>query len=234
MENNEYEIDLGKILEAIKKVLIPCIIFCIVSTTVAFIFTITLIKPSYTSTGKIIVVQKNDSKNNQLNFSDVQLSQKLVSTYNEILKSERICDLVLKELNLNYTFKQYNSMLKVTSAANTEVINVIVESDNPKEATILANTIIEVFQKEIYNIMNIENVSVLSWAKVPTQKSSPSIVTNSAFGLLIGIMLSGLLVVYTMIKDNNVRTEEQFREIFQAPIIGIIPELEYDFKRGGK
>lgn len=235
MENDyQYEIDIMQIFKAIKKVFIPCAIICMITTISAYFITKTMLTPVYSATGKIIVVQKADTQNPTLSYNDVQLSQKLVNTYREILKSERISDLVLIELGLNYGSGAYNSMVTVSAANNTEVINVKVDSIYPNEASLMANTIISTFQKEIYSIMSVENVSVLNWAKTPKQPSSPNLINNLIVGLLVGIALSGCVVTYVLLKDNNIKTEEQFRTVLEYPIIGIIPDFKSDSNRTEK
>ncbi|MEG0403129.1 YveK family protein [Anaerorhabdus sp.] len=231
MEDNYTEIDLMKIWESFKKIWYICIIICLISTISSFLITKFLMTPKYEATGKIIVVQKNETQNTQLNLNDVNLSQKLVSTYSEILKSERISDLVLNELDLPYTAKEYQEMVNVTAASNTEVINVTVTSESAKESTEVANTIIKTFQEEIYDIMSVENVSVLNWAKVPTAPSSPSTIKNVLIGGVIGVLISGILVIILMFKDNKVKTEDEFKEVLGYPILGVIPDFEGDMAR---
>ena len=73
--------------------------------------------------------------------------------------------------------------------------------------------------------MNIENVTVLNSAKVPEQKSSPSNVKNTMIGFLLGCVIDGCIVMYLLLNDRNIRTEEELKQIFDYPIIGLIPEL---------
>lgn len=231
MEENYTEIDLSKIWEAFKRVWFWCVLICILSTVSSFLITHFLIVPQYKATGKIIVVQRGDAQSSQLNINDVNLSQKLVSTYSEILKSERISDLVVKELNLPYTTKEFVELVGVSAANNTEVINVSFTSSNAQEAMDVANTMIKIFQQEIYEIMSIENVSVLNWAKFPYYPSSPSMIKNILIGFLVGIMLSAFLVFIILITDRKVKTEDEFREILGYPILGVIPDFESELSR---
>ena len=236
MEDNYLEdsIDLFKIFSKIKELFATCIVICCITSTAAFAYSSLLIEPSYTSTGKMIVVQNGDSTtNNQLNINDVNLSQKLVNTYSEILKSEKISDIVFAKLELPYSNKEFNQIVKISGANNTEVINISATTGDPQESTMIVNTIIEVFQEEIYSIMRIENVSILNWAKVPTAKSSPSILQNTIIGLLLGIIISGLLVILAVVFDNKIKTEEELKEIMGISVIGVIPDFDIDNNNGG-
>ena len=57
----EYEIDLVQIFEIIKEKLILFILICMVCCTVALCVTKFLMNEQFTSTSKLIIVQKSDS-----------------------------------------------------------------------------------------------------------------------------------------------------------------------------
>ncbi|WP_159443756.1 YveK family protein [Anaerorhabdus furcosa] len=231
MEDNYMEIDLVKIWEAFKRVWVGCVVVCIASLALSFLITNFLITPKYKATGKIIVVQRSDAQNSQLNINDVNVSQKLVTTYSEILLSERISDLVLEKLQLDFSSNEYKEMVKVGAASNTEVINISVVSPDAQEATNMVNTIIDVFQNEIYDIMNVENVSVLNEAKLPEYQDSPSLIKNMLIGLVIGIMLSGIIVFVYVFRDTTIKSEQEFKDALGYPIIGVIPDFGDEMAR---
>ncbi|SJZ77480.1 Capsular polysaccharide biosynthesis protein [Anaerorhabdus furcosa] len=231
VEDNYMEIDLVKIWEAFKRVWVGCVVVCIASLALSFLITNFLITPKYKATGKIIVVQRSDAQNSQLNINDVNVSQKLVTTYSEILLSERISDLVLEKLQLDFSSNEYKEMVKVGAASNTEVINISVVSPDAQEATNMVNTIIDVFQNEIYDIMNVENVSVLNEAKLPEYQDSPSLIKNMLIGLVIGIMLSGIIVFVYVFRDTTIKSEQEFKDALGYPIIGVIPDFGDEMAR---
>ena len=201
MEYEEYEIDLGKIFEIIQKNLIWFIVVMMLCGTAAFAATKLLMEEKFTATAKIIIVQKNDSATVQssISYNDVQLSQKLVNTYKEILMSEAISDPVISNLDLYDLYEidteAYEEIVEISDATNTEVMSISVETNDPKLSADIANEIVSVFQSRIYSIMQIENVSVLNNAKVPTEKSGPSGLKNTAIGLVIGMFICACIGV---------------------------------------
>ena len=74
--------------------------------------------------------------------------------------------------------------------------------------------------------MQIENVSVLNNAKIPTKKSGPSGLKNTAIGILIGMVICAFITLYQLLTDTKVKTEEEVKVIFDYPIIGVIPEFK--------
>ena len=227
-ENDEIEIDLSRVFEIVKKHFKPFALIILAASIVAALITLFLIPKKYTAEAKLIIVQKSNPDSQQISYNDLQTSQKLVNTYSEILKSEAISDEVIRNLKLDsegIDHSAYLGMVNISSVKDTEVIKISVETKDPAQSAKIANEIVSVFQRKIVNIMNIENVTVLNSAKVPEQKSSPSTTKNILIGFLLGCVIDGCIVVYLLLNDRNIRSEEELKQIFDYPIIGLIPEL---------
>ena len=225
-ENDEIEIDLSRVFEIVKKHFKPFALIILATSVVAALVTLFLIPKKYTAETKLIIVQKSNPDSQQISYNDLQTSQKLVNTYSEILKSEAISDEVIQNLKLDdLDTEGYQKIVKISSVKDTEVITVAVTSKDSKEAATIANEVVRVFQDKIYSIMNIENVTVLNSAKVPEKKSSPSTMRNTLVGFLLGCVIDGCIVVYLLLNDRNIRTEEEMKQIFDYPIIGLIPDM---------
>ncbi len=227
----EYEIDLVQIFEIIKEKLLLFILICMICCTAALCVTKFLMKEKFTATSKLIIVQKSDSATAQnYTYSDQQLSQKLASTYSQIIMSEAISDPVISNLDLFNQYgidsEKYRSIVKVSSANNTEVIDVSVTTSDPVLSADIANEVVNVFESKIYDIMQIENVTTLTEAKVPTKKSGPSTMKNTMIGGLLGLVICGLITVIQLFTDTKVKTEDEVKKIFDYPIIGSIPDFE--------
>ena len=91
----------------------------------------------------------------------------------------------------------------------------------------IANEITNVFEEKIYDIMQIENVTTLTNAKVPQKKSGPSTTKNTMIGAMVGLVICVAIVLIQMFTDTKVKTEEEVKKIFtDYPIIGSIPDFE--------
>lgn len=238
MQNEEYDtIDLMKLFEIIKKNIIWFIVTILVLGTLAYVGTSMFIEKTYSATATVIIVQKNDSTANQsVTYNDVQLSQKLVNTYTEILKSEAVGDVVVANLDLYDKYEINSKTLKeivsVSAANGTEVMNIKAETTDPKLSADIANEVVSVFQKKIFDIMQVENVTILNNAKVPTKPSGPSLMKNTALGMIVGFVICMAYAVIKLLTDTKVKTEEDVKKIFDYPVIGIIPEFKVE--EGGK
>ena len=231
-EDND-TIDLLKLFETVMKNIVWFIIVIILCGTVAYAGTTLLIDKTYSATATVIIVQNNNSNASQaVTYNDVQLSQKLVSTYTQILQSEAIGDSVVANLDLYDKYEidteKLNKMVEVKAASNTEVMNITATSKDPKLSADIANEMVSVFKKKIFDIMSVENVTVLNSAKIPTKPSGPSVLKNTAIGMMIGAVLCGIYAVIVLLTDTKVKTEEDVKKIFDYPVIGIIPEFKVE------
>ena len=231
-EDND-TIDLLKLFEIVMKNIVWFIIVIILCGTVAYAGTTLLIDKTYSATATVIIVQNNNSNASQaVTYNDVQLSQKLVSTYTQILQSEAIGDSVVANLDLYDKYEidteKLNKMVEVKAASNTEVMNITATSKDPKLSADIANEMVSIFKKKIFDIMSVENVTVLNSAKIPTKPSGPSTLKNTAIGMMIGAVLCGIYAVIVLLTDTKVKTEEDVKKIFDYPVIGVIPEFKVE------
>ena len=231
-EDND-TIDLLKLFEIVMKNIVWFIIVIILCGTVAYAGTTLLIDKTYSATATVIIVQNNNSNASQaVTYNDVQLSQKLVSTYTQILQSEAIGDSVVANLDLYDKYEidteKLNKMVEVKAASNTEVMNITATTKDPKLSADIANEMVSVFKKKIFDIMSVENVTVLNSAKIPTKPSGPSTLKNTAIGMMIGAVLCGIYAVIVLLSDTKVKTEEDVKKIFDYPVIGVIPEFKVE------
>ena len=233
-DSDEVTIDLGRMAEIAGKMWPKLFLILLVFSAAAYFGTVMLIPKEYTASSKIVIVAKNDNSNQTISYTEVQTAQKLTSTYTQIMQSEAISDIVIKDLSLDqkgYTNKTYNSVVKITSEDNTEVMNISATTRDPQLSADLANDVVNVFKSKIYDIMQIENVTVLNTAKVPQTPSGPSVTKNTAIGALIGLLLDFLWVFLRTLHDTKLKTEEEVKDVLGYPVIGIIPEMKMSNKK---
>ncbi|HFZ5600373.1 TPA: YveK family protein [Staphylococcus aureus] len=216
MENS---LDLSKFMKAIKKNWKLLLILPIIFMLIALLMTMFLMKPKYESNTQVLVNQKE--KKSELMAQEVQSNIQLVNTYSEIVKSPRILDEVAKK-NKKYSASEIKSMLTATTQAESQILNVNIESGSKKDAEKVANDIAKVFSDEMPDIMNVDNVTILSKANGTASKVSPSLIINLAIGLILGLILALIIIILKEIFDKRIRTEEDIERELNIPVLGSI------------
>ncbi|MEH7235367.1 YveK family protein [Bacillus sp. JJ1562] len=188
--------------------------------------------PIYQSTTQILVNQ-NTSNQPYFNQSEIRTNIDLTTTYNEIIMTPAILDLVKEELNLTGSL---NKIIRVGSSYNSQVIKISVQHTEPQTAVKIANTTADVFKKEIVKIMNVDNVSILSPAQLPENSApeKPNQILNMAIALVVGLMTSIGLAFLLEYLDNTVRTEQDIARLLELPALGSISKMDLKVELTGK
>ncbi|MGD6772247.1 YveK family protein [Staphylococcus simulans] len=218
----EKTIDLGNLMTALKKHLKFLIILPLIFLVVGVLVSLLLIQPKYAATSQVLVNQKETS--NEMMAQQVQSNIQLVKTYSEIIKSPRILDKVSKELNGKYSEKDLSEMLSVNNQAESQIMNITVESKNKKDATKVANTISKVFSDDASKIMNIDNVSTLSKAET-AKKVAPKPIINGLISLIVGLIIALIIVTLKELLDRRIKTEKEVEEVLGLPVLGSISDF---------
>ena len=173
-------ISLQELFSILRKSLWRILALTIVAAVISFAVSTFLIKPTYQAGTQILVTPKKQ-ENDVIDASQVQSSVTLVNTYRVIIKSPAILEKVQAEVeNAPTSINALNNMITVESEQNSQVINVSVQNTDAALASNVANSVASVFSEDITDLMNVDNVKVLSVSGIPTAPVSPNIILNTA------------------------------------------------------
>ncbi|MFP7492502.1 Wzz/FepE/Etk N-terminal domain-containing protein [Terribacillus saccharophilus] len=222
----EETISLKEIFALLKKRLLMILALIVSFAVIAFIVSYFLITPTYTAKASVVVNQEENVDVAALNTA-IQSNISLINTYKIVMTSPVILDEVAKEMNLSLSSTELAEKLEVTSEADTQIITVTATDTNQEKAADLANTTITVFQNEIPELMNLENVKPLSLAETVDNPSpaSPNTMLNMAIAVVLGTMVGIGLSFLLEYLDNTVKTETDIEKKIGIPVIGAISHM---------
>lgn len=227
METNN-EITLQEIFGILWSKVVVIILCTILGGAVAFGVTYFLIEPEYTSKVTMYVNNSDGKQDSYMNINDINASQKLVSTYVEILKSDTVINKVIEATGVEYSATALREMMSASSVNGTEIFEIKFVSEDPEEAALLANTIADIGPEEIIRVVKAGSVELIDPAKVATKPSSPNVILNTIIGIMLGGVLSVLgVLVYAML-DTRIKIEEDLEKTYTIPVLGTIPCLVQD------
>ncbi|WP_210143600.1 Wzz/FepE/Etk N-terminal domain-containing protein [Staphylococcus sp. GDY8P94P] len=220
MENT---LDLTKILRILKNYLKLLIILPLVCLLISAIITMFFLDEEFQSSTQVLVNQKESDS--EMMAQEVQSNIQLVNTYSEIVKSPRILDKASKELDRKYSTSELSSMITVTNQAESQLLNIDVVSKSGKDSEVVANKIAEVFSEEVPDIMNVDNVSILSTADDTTKQVEPKAMINLVLGLIIGLVLALIIIFIKEIIDKRIKSEADVEYELEIPVLGSIQKF---------
>lgn len=220
----EETIDLSKLLLILKKNMKYLIILPIVFLALSMVITFVFMTPKYSTSTQVLVNQKETD--NQMIAQQVQSDLQLVNTYSEIIKSPRILDKVSKNLKGKYSSGEIAGMLTVTNQAESQILNITIENESRENASKVANEIAIVFSKEVKDIMNVDNVTILSKADNNGSKEAPKPFINAVVGTFLGMIVALTIIFLKELIDKRIKTEEDVEEQLNIPVLGTIQRFD--------
>ena len=219
------EIDIKDLLLYFVKKIPIIIVVSLIVMLLGMLYSLLFKKPLYYGDVTVILVQENNNANGNNSFTqnDLQLNQKLVTTYSEIVKSKKVLNRVIEELDLDYTYGELKSNVSVSSVQDTEIIKIAVSDKDNRQAVNIANKISTVFQDEITEIYNLENISVIDKAEIQTTPYNIHTLRDTVLFFAVGLVLAVGIIFVVYYFDTSIKSVEEVEKRLEVPVIGTIP-----------
>ena len=227
-ENSEIEIDLFDlihfILRRIKYVALAALVGLILASIYAFI----LATPMYEATAQLYVVNSKDSA---LDLSDLQIGTYLTSDYELVFQTWEVNQQVINNLGLDYDVEQLQKMVEVSNPSDTRALFITITSDDPKEATDIANEFAEVGKQYIADTMLSEMPTSLSVALQPDKPVSPRRFLSMCIGILLGGLVAVGVLTIIYLRDDKIKTAADLLKYTGTSPLAVIPVSNTDTER---
>ncbi|WP_319470163.1 Wzz/FepE/Etk N-terminal domain-containing protein [uncultured Trichococcus sp.] len=223
------EVSLRDLTALIKQRLGMIIGFGLIGLVLAAIYTFLIVTPQYESKTQLLVNRASDEANG-LVLNDINSNVQMINTYKDIIEGPVILGSVIEWLELPYSVEMLADQVTISANEDSQVFSLAVTSSDPDEAAEIANEIALTFQSNVVEIMNIENVQIISSAVPDLEPVSPHVVNNLLIGLGVGL-LSGFGVA--MLRYAMAKTIDDYQFITQTigwPNLGTISELNKEEK----
>ena len=220
------EIDLVELLGVILHNLWIIIVSGVIVAAATLLVSYFIITPKYESVTKIYVINKANA--DTMTYSDLQAGSTLTKDYKELVKSRPVLEEVLAETGIDVELKDLEEQITVEVPTDTRIVSITVEDKDPYEARVIADSVRIAASKHIQEVMDTEAVNVVEEASLPIEKSSPSILKNTAIGYAIGLFLAIAIVIMNYIMDDTIKTPDDVEKFLGVSVLGSIPYSEND------
>lgn len=224
----EETISLKELLETLKKRLLLIVSITVIAAIISGVVSYYFLTPIYQASAQFLVNQKKNEQSLYNNSNEIQTNLQLINTYNALITSKRILNIVSEELDLDYTYEQLKGKITVGSEKDSQLVNLSVQDPDAKLAAQIANKTVEVFKKEIANNMNVDNVRI--WAKADVSENpapiKPRPLLNVAIAIVVGLMAGVGLAFLLEYFNNTIKNEQDVDKILGLPILGVIATID--------
>jgi len=225
-EQDKIEIDVLQLVKVLWKRKFVILVAALVAGLVAFAYSSFVIKPQYTSTTRIYVVNRNQADKPGLTNQDLQAGAYLVKDYREIILSQDVLEKVVADQSLTIDAKTLGKKVSVTVPADTRIVSISVRDGKPEEASRIANALREVAAQKIISVTRVSDVTTLEEARPATSPSSPNIRRNTMMATVAGVGFVVIIVLLVELLDDRVKRPEDIEEVMHLSLLGVIPNLK--------
>lgn len=223
----EETISLQEIFQTLRKRIFLIFSITFLAASLSGVLSYFYITPIYETSAQLLINQ--ESTEQMVGVGDIETNLQLINTYNEIIKSPVILDLVKVELALEkMTMTELIKKISVSSKGDSQVVTITVQDPDQFIARDIANSTASIFKREITDLMNINNVTILTKAtasegQVPVK---PQSLLNVAIAVVVGLMFGIGLAFLLEYLDNTIKSEQDIEKLLSLSVIGSISSME--------
>ena len=222
--NQVVEIDILSLIKTLWRRKFIIIVTAFVMAIFALIYSTVIAKPSYSSTTRIYVVNRQQNDNSTLN-QDLQAGTYLVKDYKEIILSQDVLTKVIADLKLKLQPSELAKKINVTVPTDTRIVSIAVSDGNAEEAARIANSVRQAAAEKIIAVTKVADVTTLEAAEAPKEPSSPNIKRNTVIGFLAGGMLMSVISIVVEVLDDRIKKPEDVEEVMGITLLGVVPNM---------
>lgn len=202
----------------------------LLATLISAVVSFFLIAPKYQAGTKLFIGKENTTTQDQsYNNNDVQMYQKLLKTYAEVIQTKDLVGQSIEQDNLDLDPEDVLKNLTVTPRADTQILEISYINVDPVVSQKIVESVTDKFIEYSTELIPNGNVKIIESVRIPENAVSPNKKMNIAIAFLLGLMISVGLSFLIEFMDNTFKTKEQIENILDLPAIGVIPnELNFE------
>jgi capsular polysaccharide biosynthesis protein len=232
----EVEIDLMEYIHIIKRrlwvVIALPLLFALISALVTKFYLPEIFEADSTV---FVISNRNASKDNPSVatnqsdvMSDLRLSDILANDYRELVQRRVVLEEVIESLGFSnvITPAKLSSLISVDLKRNTRIMQIKVKNEDPQIAATLADRVTQVLAEIISERLELENITIIDEAVVPTRPISPRMNLNVAIAFVLGLMVALGLAFLLEYLDNTLKTADDVEKYLKLPVLASVPLLD--------
>lgn len=203
------EINLYDLLKHYAKYWLFIVAFSFMGLIAGLIYNNAIQAPMYKSNATLLVLNTTGS---------TEAKTTTINNYLELLKSRRVLEPVLMQLNLNKSYEQLVGSVTTTNDKNTEVVKLTIATANPEQSKKIVDATITSFKDEVKRLYNTENIQVIDSANLPNApynvRKTIQLVLFTAAGFLLSIIVVFFIYDFKLsnTKTNNTKAPKPITE----------------------
>ncbi len=230
-QNDEIEIDLLELLQALKKRIWLILLAIVIGGGAAGAYSRLVLTPQYTSTAMLYVLSKETTLTS---LADLQIGSQLTTDYKIIMTSRPVLQNVIDSLGLQMSYRALRSKLKIDNPTESRILTVTVTDPDPRLAKLIVDEVAYTASDYIGDIMEMVPPKMIEDGEVVPIPISPNNRKNTMLGAMAGCALVCGLTFLEVILNDTVRTDEDVAKYLGLTVLASVPEREGEARESEK
>lgn len=228
--DEEIEIDLMEIFMVLLHYIWIIVMTAVIVGGAAFAVSRFVITPTYESTTRILVLNRQDGTNGNLTYSDLQLGTSLTKDYPELIQSRYVVEKVMEMFELDSTYEAFIKKIQVSTKSDSRIIDITITDPDPMLAKEIADALRDIAAQRIVEVTDIRAVNMVDEANIPESPANPNVIKWTLIGFLAGGILAAAVVLVRFLLDDTIKSSEDIEKYLHLSTLGLIPlgQAEYD------
>lgn len=224
---NQENIKVQDIVDAIKSRWQLIVSITLTSVIIASFFTFFIVKPKYEASTKLFIgKESSENKDQSYSSNDVQMYQKLLKTYSDVIMTSDLVERALSSESLDVDSELVLAGLTVTPKTDTQILQIQYINTDKNLAMEVVDAITQEFVKTSSELISNANVKIIETVKLPQSPVSPNKKLNISVAFVLGLLISTTLALVLEFMNNTFKYKEQVENILGVPVIGTIPNTD--------
>lgn len=208
-------------LEQRKKYIFSIMIICII---IGAIYSCFGIQKRSTSESILMLIEKEEkSENDFTNKGNLVLTKKMVSNFEEIIKSDSSIKLLNESLKTNMNTDELKNQIQVKINSNSDTFKIIVENKNLDLSLKINKELIKVFSKKLKTIYTNTEVYIVDNARIEESINYISIIKVMILSIVLGVIINAIYIISVIEVDKKVKRTNDLESEFALKNLGNIP-----------
>lgn len=187
---------------------------------IGLVISIFLITPMYESTSELYVLSKSTSITS---LADIQMGSNLTNDYMVVVKGRPVIEQVISNLGLEEDYAALSEKITLNNPSDSRILQITVQDPDPNRAKQIADEMAAVSSAFISEKMDQDPPTIIQRGYADGAPVSPSVVKNTAIGLLLGAVLAMAVVVISYLLNDTVMSTDDVERKLGLHLLGTLP-----------
>ena len=211
---------------------LPLLLFgAVVGAALAGMYVSLCLAPLYSATAKLYIFSRSAPEDAVLAFKTSTIE---TEDYQEVFRTQQVCETVRRELKLDFSYEQMRSRLTVANPDKTRTVYITFAHESAGLAAEIANAYARAGKAFIQQKMRDSAGSTLSVALVPGEASGMGRKSYFLLGGIWGGACSVTILFFRFSLDDRPKTPRDIQKAAQIPTLCVLTNADKkDFGKGG-